>query len=175
MSDFFGVKISIPPWVVLPLLLLATVIMAYLINAVTLRLLRRAMPQLAAGSDNRFYRLLRGYFFPFLIVGGLLIVLDMAPLPSKLLRVADRLLALSGLVLLIFLLGKAALLILRNIGARYEAMGNIQGPAVLERVKLTQRDSAITLPSHSWPDYGVDPRRCRGGRRCGRQGAGAGS
>lgn len=54
MSDFFGVKISIPPWVVLSLLLLATVIVAYLINAVTLRLLRRAMPQLAAGSDNRF-------------------------------------------------------------------------------------------------------------------------
>ncbi|MEK7210924.1 MAG: mechanosensitive ion channel family protein [Candidatus Binatota bacterium] len=128
MSDFFGVKIFIPPWVVLPLLLLATVIVAYLINAATLRLLRRAMPQLAAGSDNRFYRLLRGYFFPFLIVSGLLIVVDVAPLPSKLLRMADRLLALSGLVLLIFLLGKATLLILRNIGARYEAMGNIQGP-----------------------------------------------
>ncbi|MBI2987868.1 MAG: mechanosensitive ion channel family protein [Deltaproteobacteria bacterium] len=128
MTDFFGVKILIPPWVVLPLLLLATVILAYLVSSVTLWVLRRSMPELVKESDSRFYRLLRSYFFPFLIVGVLLIVLDAVPLPPKILRVADRVLALSGLVLLIFVLGKAALQILRNIGARYEAMGNIQGP-----------------------------------------------
>ena len=44
MTDLFGVKIFIPPWVVLPLLLLATVILAYLISSVTLWVLRRSMP-----------------------------------------------------------------------------------------------------------------------------------
>ncbi|MEK7377339.1 MAG: hypothetical protein AABZ71_00425, partial [Candidatus Binatota bacterium] len=128
MTDLFGVKIFIPPWVVLLLLLLATVILAYLISSVTLWVLRRSMPELSKESDNRLYRLLRSYFFPVLIVGGLLIVVDAVPLPPKVLRVADRALVLSGLVLLIFVLGKAALLVLRNIEARYEAMGNIQGP-----------------------------------------------
>ena len=128
MTDLFGVKIFIPPWVVLPLLLLATIILAYLISSVTLWVLRRSMPELSKESDNRFYRLLRSYLFPVLIVGGLLIVVDAVPLPPKVLRVADRVLVLSGLVLLIFVLGKAALLVLRNIEARYEAMGNIQGP-----------------------------------------------
>ena len=110
MTDLFGVKIFIPPWVVLPLLLLATVILAYLISSVTLWVLRRSMPELSKESGNRLYRLFRSYFFPVLIVGGLLIVVDAVPLPPKVLRVADRVLVLSGLVLLIFVLGKASLL-----------------------------------------------------------------
>src|SRR3990167_2693945 len=108
MTDLFGVKIFIPPWVILPLLLLATVILAYLISSVTLRVMRRFMPELSKESDNRLYRLLRSYFFPVLIVGGLLIVVDAVPLPPKVLRVANRVLVLSGLVLFVFLFFNAA-------------------------------------------------------------------
>lgn len=128
MTNLFGVKILMNPWVVLPLLVLATVIAAYLISAVTLWVLRKVAQRSASEWDQRVYRLLKGYLFPFLIVGGLLSIIDAIPLPAKVLRAADRFLVLSVLVLSIFLLAKAALLLLRSVGARYEATGNIQGP-----------------------------------------------
>lgn len=128
MTDFFGVKVLLNPWMVLPPLVLAAVILAYLISTVTFWVLRRAVPAGSSESDSRLYRLLKSYLFPFLIVGGLLIVVDAAPLSPKVLRAANRFLVLSGLVLSVFLLTKTALLILRNIGARYQALANIQGP-----------------------------------------------
>lgn len=126
MTDLFGVKIVMHPWVVLPLLILATAIVAYLISAVTLWILRKIVQRSLGEGDQRIYRLLKSYLFPLLVVGGLLFMIDEVPLPAKVLRAADRLLVLSGLVLSIFLLIKVALLILRSVGARYEAMGNIQ-------------------------------------------------
>ena len=128
MTDLFGVKIFMNAWMILPLLILATVILAYLISSVTLWVLRRAEQRSPIGLDQRIYRLLESYLFPFLVVGGLLLIIDAVPLPLKVLRAADRFLVLSGLVLSVFLLTKAALLILRSVGARYEAMANIQGP-----------------------------------------------
>lgn len=128
MTNLFGVKIFMNPWVVLPLLILTTILAAYLVSAVTLWVLRRVVQKSMSEWDQRAYRVLQSYFFPFLVVGGLLFMIDEVPLPAKILRAADRLLVLSGLVLSIFLLTKAALLILRSVGARYEAMGNIQAP-----------------------------------------------
>ena len=128
MTDLFGVKIVMSPWVVLPLLILATVILAYLVSAATLWVIRSAVQRSPTQFDHRLYRLLESYLFPFLIVGGLLFIIDAVPLPAKILRAANRFLVLSGLVLSIFLLAKAALLVLRSVGARYEAMRNIQAP-----------------------------------------------
>lgn len=128
MTNIFGTKILTNPWVVLPLLILASALAAYLVSAVILWLFRRVVEKSKSEWDQRAYRLLESYLFLFLVVGGLLFVIDAVPLPPKILRAADRLLILSGLVLSIFILGKAALLILRSVGARYEAMGNIQGP-----------------------------------------------
>ncbi len=146
MTDIFGVKILIPPWVGLSLLLLATVILAYLISSVALWLLRRATPELSTEADNRFYRLLKSYFFPILILGGLWFVVDAFPLPPKVLRATDRLLALSGLVLLIFVLSKTALMILRHIGARYQAMANIQGSIeILTKIVFIAAGGMIVL------------------------------
>lgn len=128
MTNLFGVKILMNPWVILPLLILATVIAAYLISAVALWVLGKIAQRSPGEWDQRVYRHLKSYLFPLLVVGGLLFMIDEVPLPAKVLRAADRLLILSGLVLSIFLLTKAALLILRSVGARYEAMGNIQAP-----------------------------------------------
>lgn len=146
MTDLFGLRIFMKPWVVLPLLILATVILAYLLSLVTLWILRRTVKMSPMGLDKRVYRLLESYLFPILVVGGLLFIIDTVPLPAKILRAADRLLALSGLVLSVFLLTKAVLLILRNIGARYEAMGNIQGPIeALTKIVLIAVGGMIVL------------------------------
>lgn len=115
------------PWVILPLLVLATVISAYLISVAALWILRKMARESSSDLAQRLYRLLESYLFPSLVIGGLLFFLDTVPLPPKVMRAADRLLVLSGLVLSMFLVAKAALLILRGVGARYEAMRNIQG------------------------------------------------
>ena len=129
MTDFFGVKIPMNPWVVLPLIVVGATILAYLINVAVLWALKRAAAGTLTEADDRTYRLLERYLFPLLVVGGLLVIVDAVPLPAKVLRAAHNLLVLSGLLLAIFLLTKAALLILRNAEARYEAIRNIKGPA----------------------------------------------
>ncbi len=99
MTNLFGVKILMNPWVVLPLLILATVIVASLISAVTLWVLGKIVQRSPGEWDQRIYRLLKSYLFPLLVVGGLLFMIDEIPPPAKVLRAADRLLVLSGLVL----------------------------------------------------------------------------
>lgn len=131
MTDFFGVKIPMNPWVVLPLIVLGATILAYLVNVAILWALKRVATGTLTEADDRVYRLLERYLFPLLVVGGLLVIIDAIPLSPKILRAAHNLLVLSGLLLAIFLLTKAALLILRNAEARYEAIRNIKGPVEL--------------------------------------------
>jgi small-conductance mechanosensitive channel len=66
-----------------------------------------------------------------LVVLGLLLIVDAAPLSPKVIRVADRLLSLTGLSLALFILIKATLLAFRNIVVRYQPLREIQGPAEL--------------------------------------------
>lgn len=131
MTELLSSRVLTNPWVVLPLLIVAAAILAYLVSGVTLWVLKRAIQKSSKEIDNRVYRLLGSYLFLFLMIGGLLIIVDTVPLPPKILRAAQRLLALTGIVLSVFLLTRAALLILRNIESRYEAMGNIKGPIEL--------------------------------------------
>lgn len=148
MSNILGAKILMNPWVVLPLLMLVTILAAYLVSAITLWVLRRVVDQSVSKWDQRVYRLLESYLFPLLVVGGLLLMIDAVPLPAKVLRAAERVLALSGLVLSIFLLAKAALILLRGVGARYEAMGNIQGPIeTLTKIVFVAVGGMIVLDS----------------------------
>jgi len=148
MSNVLSAKILMNPWVVLPLLMLGTILAAYLVSALTLWLLRRLVGKGAREWDGRAYRLLESYLFPFLVVGGLLLMIDMVPLPARILRAADRFLSLAGLVLSIFLLAKAALILLRGVGARYEAMGNIQVPIeTLTKIVFVAVGGMIVLDS----------------------------
>ena len=128
MADISSLKLLANPWIALPLLILAAVVAAYFVRLLTLWILRRALETKAAEIYQRIYRLVGSYLLPFLIVGGLLLIEDAVPLPAKLLSAVHRLLIVSSLVLLLFLLAKASLLVLRNVEARYEAMGNIKGP-----------------------------------------------
>ncbi len=131
MTDFFGVKIPMNPWVVLPLIVLAAALLAYLVNVAVLWAVKKAAAGTLTETDDRVSRLLERYLFPLLVVGGLLVIIDAVPLPAKVLRAAHNLLVLSGLLLAVFLLTKAALLILRNAEARYDAIRNIKGPVEL--------------------------------------------
>lgn len=131
ISELFGFKIPMTPAVVLPLLLIATVFLAYLVYWLVLRAIRGAAKRAAVDLDSRSLWLLEHYLFPLLIVLGLWWILDIAPLPPKIARAADRLLSLAGLGITIFLLAKGILLILRNIAARYQPLGNIQAPVEL--------------------------------------------
>ena len=128
MTEILGVKISMNPWVIVSLVLFATIALAYLVSTIILSVLKRIIQRRSKEVDNRVYRSLERYLFPLLIVGGLLLIVDEVPLPSKVLRLADRLLAISALLLAIFLLAKAVLLMLRNLEIRYDAIGNIKGP-----------------------------------------------
>lgn len=128
MTEFFGVKVPLNPWVVFPLVVLAAAALAYLVNWVVLRLFKKVVRKTATEVDDRIYQLLKRYLFPLLFVGGLLLILDAVPLPPKVLKAVNQLLALSGLLLAIFFVAKAALLLLRNLEVRYEAVGNIKGP-----------------------------------------------
>jgi len=131
MSELFGFKISLTPAVVLPLLVIATVFLAYLVYWLMLRAIRSAAKRASLTLDVRALWLLEHYLFPLLIILGLWWMLDVAPLPPKISRAADRVLSLAGLSIAIFLVAKAILLILRNIATRYRPLGNIQATAEL--------------------------------------------
>jgi small-conductance mechanosensitive channel len=131
ISELFGFKIPMTPVVVLPLLVIVTVFLAYLVYFAALRIIRGTAKRASVTLDARVFWLLEHYLFPLLIVVGLWWVLDVAPLPPKIARAADRLLSLAGLGITIFVVAKAILLLLRNIAARYQPLGNIQAPVEL--------------------------------------------
>ncbi|MBI4525388.1 MAG: mechanosensitive ion channel family protein [Deltaproteobacteria bacterium] len=128
MTRILGVEVPTNPWVLLALIILAALFFAYLISSVVLWFFRKTAPRISAQLDGRLYGLIERYLFPLLIVVGLLIILDAVPLPKKALATIHRLLALSGIVLGIFLLGKATLQVLRNVESRYEGFFRIKGP-----------------------------------------------
>jgi len=119
------------PLVVLPLLALGTVFLAYLASFIILRVVRGTAKRVSLTLDGRVLWLLDHYLFPLLIVVGLWWLLDVAPLPPKVARAADRMLSLTGLVIAIIVVVKSILVILRNIAARYQPLGNIQAPVEL--------------------------------------------
>jgi small-conductance mechanosensitive channel len=125
MTEFLGIKFPANPWMVLLLIVLATAVLAYLVNVVILWLLKRTLGKTAI--DERIYRLLDRYLYPLLIVGGLLLIADAAPLPAVARGAIHQLLVICALLLAIVLATKGALLILRNIEARY-GLYNIRGP-----------------------------------------------
>ena len=131
LREALGFEIPMTPIVVLPLLLIATIFAAYVIYFVTLRIVRVTARRAAVTLDARVMWLLEHYLFPLLIVIGLLLVLDAAPLPPKVARVANRLLSLAGLGIALFIITRGTLLLLRNIATRYEPLRNIQAPVEL--------------------------------------------
>ena len=131
IAEVFGFRIPLTPAVVLPLLVLATIFLAYVLYFLILRIVRAATKGTSISIDDRVMRLLERYLFPLLIILGLLLVLDAAPLTPKVARVADRLLSLTGLLIAIFIVTRGTLLIFRNIATRYEPLWNIRGPAEL--------------------------------------------
>lgn len=131
LRETLAFKIPMTPGVVLPLLLIATIFVAYLGYFITLRIVRAAAKRASITIDARIIWLLDHYLFPLLIIAGLLLVLDVAPLSPKVARVADRLLSLTGLGIALFIVTKATLLLLRNITTRYQPLQNIQGPVEL--------------------------------------------
>jgi small-conductance mechanosensitive channel len=98
---------------------------------VSLRIVRGMGKRASMNIDSRVLRLLDRYLFPLLIVVGLWWLVDVAPLPPKIARAAAGLLSLAGLGIAIFVVTKATLLILRNIAARYQPLGNIRAPVEL--------------------------------------------
>ncbi|MGE5307314.1 MAG: mechanosensitive ion channel family protein [Alphaproteobacteria bacterium] len=128
MTEFFGVKIPMNAWVVLPLIFLAAIILAYVINLVTLWALKRLFQRNAEEFKTRFFRLVENYLFPLLIVGALLIIVDNVPLPPKILKAAHGVLLFLELLIAIFLLSRVTLMILRNAEARYDPVHAIRGP-----------------------------------------------
>jgi small-conductance mechanosensitive channel len=131
IKDLFGFDIPMTPIVVLPSLFIATILVAYLVYFVTQRIVRGTAKRASITIDPRIMWLLEHYLFPFLIVLGLLLVLDAAPLPPKVARVADRLLSLTALSIAVLLVIRGTLLLLRNIAARYQPLQNIQAPVEL--------------------------------------------
>jgi len=131
IKDLFGFDIPMTPGVVLPALFIATILVAYLVYFVAMRIVRGAAKRASITMDPRVMWLLEHYLFPFLIVVGLLLVLDAAPLPPKVARVADRLLSLTALSIAVLLMIRGTLLLLRNIAARYQPLQNIQAPVEL--------------------------------------------
>jgi small-conductance mechanosensitive channel len=125
MADFLGIDFPSNPWIVSSLVVLATVVLAYLVNVLVLRVLKRALRRIAI--DERIYRLLDRYLYPLLIVGALLLIADAAPLPSKTQAAIHQLLVICALLLAVALATRGALLVLRDIEARY-GLYNIRGP-----------------------------------------------
>ncbi|MGH7830668.1 MAG: mechanosensitive ion channel family protein, partial [Candidatus Binatia bacterium] len=128
MTEILGVKIPMNPWVVVSVIIFATIALAYLVSTAVLSVIRRSIEKRTGGADSRVYRSLEKYLFPLLIVAGLLLVVDLVPLPPKVVGTAYRLLLVSALLLAVFFSTKTALLILRNVEDRYEAIGNIKAP-----------------------------------------------
>lgn len=131
ITELFGFKIPLTPAVVLPLLIIATIFCAYVLYFITLRIIRAAARGASLAIDARVMGLLERYLFPLLVVLGLVVILDAAPLTPKIARAADRLLSLTGLLIAIFIVTRGTLLVFRNIALRYEPLWNIRGPAEL--------------------------------------------
>ena len=135
MTDFvtevFGFRIPVTPAVILPLLVLATIVLAYVVYFLLTRLIRAIMRRAAIKPDARIDWLVERYLFPLLIIAGLWWIVDIAPLPAKIERAAERMLSLTGLIVVIVVAAKSVLLVLRNIAARYQPLGNIRGPVEL--------------------------------------------
>jgi small-conductance mechanosensitive channel len=143
MTEFLGIKVPASPWVVLLLIVLATAILAYLVNVVLLWAIKRALRRIAI--DERIYRLLDHYLYPLLIVGALLLIADAAPVPEQAQGAVRRLLVIFALVLAVVLAIKGALLVLRNIEARY-GLYNIRGPLeVFAKIVLIAVGAMIVL------------------------------
>ncbi len=128
MTEFLGVKIPITPGLLLPMILVATAVLAYLVNAFILWVIRKFLRRISPEIDQRISRPLELYLFPLLLVVGLIFIEDEIHLPAKFLRATNRFLTLIGILLAIFFLAKAALIVLRNIESRYRAMNNIRVP-----------------------------------------------
>ena len=131
ITEIFGFRIPLTPAVVLPLLVLATIVLAFAVYFVVVRIMRAVMNRAAINPDARIDWLVERYLFPLLVIVGLWWIIDIVPLPPKIERAATRMLSLTGLVVVIILVAKAVLLVLRNIAARYQPLGNIRGPAEL--------------------------------------------
>jgi small-conductance mechanosensitive channel len=143
MTEFLGIKFPASPWVVLLLIVLATAILAYLVNVVLLWTIKRALRRIEI--DERIYRLLDRYLYPLLVVGALLLIADAAPLPDQARGAVRQLLVISALLLAVVLAIKGALLILRNIEARY-GLYNIRGPLeVFTKIVLIAVGGMIVL------------------------------
>jgi hypothetical protein len=78
-----GFDIPMTPIVILPMLFIATILAAYVVYFVTLRIVRATAKRASVTIDARVMWLLEHYLFPLLIVIGLLLILDAAPLPPK--------------------------------------------------------------------------------------------
>jgi small-conductance mechanosensitive channel len=128
MTEVFGLEIPLNPWVVLPLIFTAALILAYGVNYLILWMLSGIFRKDGEEFDNRLYRLVERYLFPLLIVGVLLVIVNNVPLPPKTIRAAHNMLVFMGLLIAIFLLARAVLMVLRNAEERYEALRNIRGP-----------------------------------------------
>jgi small-conductance mechanosensitive channel len=135
MTDFvtqvFGFQIPVTPVVILPLLVLATILLAYVAYFLLTRSIRAFMRRAAISPDARIDWLVERYLFPLLIIVGLWWIIDIVPLPAKIERAAERMLSLTGLIVVIVVVAKSVLLVLRNIAARYQPLGNIRGPVEL--------------------------------------------
>jgi small-conductance mechanosensitive channel len=131
VTELLGFRIPLTPEVVLPMLLLGTIVLAFAVYFVAVRILRAVMRRAAINPAARIDWLVERYLFPLLIIVGLWWTIDVAPLPPKIERAATRLLSLTGLIILIVVVAKAVLVILRNIAARYQPLDNIRGPAEL--------------------------------------------
>lgn len=127
MTQFFGVKIPMNAWVVLPLIILAAIILAYAINLLILRLLRRLFQPTAEEFKTRVFRLVETYLFPLLVLGALMVIVDNVPLPPGILNGVHGVLVFLELLIAIFLLARVTLMILRNAEARYESVYAIRG------------------------------------------------
>jgi small-conductance mechanosensitive channel len=128
MTEFFGVEIPMNPWVVLPLIFVAALILAYVVNYLIVRLFAGFFRKEGDGFDNRLYRLIERYLFPLLILGALLVIVNNVPLPPKIIRASHNVLVFISLLIAIFFLSRTVLMILRNAEGRYEPLRNIRGP-----------------------------------------------
>jgi small-conductance mechanosensitive channel len=131
MTEVLGFRISVTPAIILPMLVLVTIVLAYVLYFVLTRFIRAILQRTAINVDERIDRLVERYLFPLLIIVGLWWIVDIAPLPLKIERAAERMLSLTGLAIVIFVVARATLVILRNIAGRYPPLGNIRGPAEL--------------------------------------------
>ncbi len=131
LTEVTGFRIAMTPVMVLPLLVIATILAAYLIYLALLRFLRDLEKRAALAIDPRVITLLERYLFPLLIVVSLWWILDITPLPPKIARAAERLLSLAGLAIGLFIVGKSLLMILRKIASRYKPLSNIEAPVEL--------------------------------------------